>query len=166
MNSRIGAALALAAVAFVPLACGTQPEEQQHEQQTLTGDPDAPEGIAVTNGRLLLAPVSGNPAAVYFDIANSGPEQVVIRAAHVEGAETAEIHETSTIDGRATMHDIDEQPVAAGETVRFVPGGLHVMAMEPADTLTPGSETLVTLTFESGDKVSFPADVRAAGDER
>ena len=46
------------------------------------------------------------------------------------------------------------------------PGGTHVMAMDLADTLAAGGETEVTVTFVGGDKVSFPAEVRAAGDER
>ena len=40
------------------------------------------------------------------------------------------------------------------------------MAMNLADTVKAGSKSDVTLTFVGGDKVSFPADVRAAGDER
>ena len=39
-------------------------------------------------------------------------------------------------------------------------------AMDLADTVTAGSTAEVTLTFVGGDKLSFPAEVRAAGDER
>ena len=42
---------------------------------------------------------------------------------------------------------------------------MHVMAMELDDTLAAGGETEVTLTFVGGDKVSFPVEIRAAGDD-
>jgi hypothetical protein len=40
------------------------------------------------------------------------------------------------------------------------------MAMELGDTLSAGGSTEVTLTFEGGDKLSFPAAIKAAGDDR
>ena len=40
------------------------------------------------------------------------------------------------------------------------------MAMDLADTVTAGGTAEVTATFLGGDKVSFPAEVRAAGDDR
>jgi hypothetical protein len=40
------------------------------------------------------------------------------------------------------------------------------MAMDLAETVAAGGEAEVTLTFVGGDKFSFPAEVRAAGDER
>ena len=40
------------------------------------------------------------------------------------------------------------------------------MANDLADTVAAGSTADVTLTFVGGDKITFPAEVRAAGDER
>jgi len=161
MRGQVLAAAVLAAMALLPAACsgGDEPAQQ-------SGDPDAPEGIAVIDARLLLPPVSGNPAAIYFDIANTSGRDVMIRAVNVQGAGTALLHTTATWNLQTDMQEVFQQPVVAGETVSFEPGGLHVMASELADTLVPGSTTEVTLTFVGGDKISFPAEVRAAGDER
>jgi copper(I)-binding protein len=38
------------------------------------------------------------------------------------------------------------------------------MAMDLSDDLKAGATTEVTLTFADGDKVSFPAEVRAPGE--
>ena len=161
MRGRVLAAAVLAALALLPAACGGGEETAQQ-----AGDPDAPEGIVVSNARLMLPPVSGNPAAVYFDIANHSGRDVMIRAANVQGAGMAMLHMTATWNLQTDMQEVVQQPVPAGETVSFAPGGLHVMASDLADTLAPGGTTEVTLTFVGGDKVSFPAEVRAAGDER
>ena len=73
MTKTIRAALALTVTAIVATACGEAPE------QTEAAAPEAPEGIAVTNARLMLPAVSGNPGAVYFDVANSGDGNRMIR---------------------------------------------------------------------------------------
>ena len=53
-----------------------------------------------------------------------------------------------------------------GGSAKFEPGEHHVMAMKLADSVTAGSQADVTVTFVGGNKVTFPAEVRAAGDDR
>lgn len=151
------ATLALATIALA--ACGEDPAPVE-------GAPEAPEGISVSNARLMLPAVSGNPGAVYFDIENASEKDVMIRAAAVEGAGSTVLHQMGTWNLQPSMDEIFTVPLKAGETVNFEPGGLHVMANDLADTITAGGETEVTVTFVGGDKISFPAEVRAAGDER
>jgi copper(I)-binding protein len=155
------AAVAAAGLALSVAACGGG--EEAAEQ---SGAPEAPEGITVSNARLMLPPVSGNPAALYFDIANGSEREVMIRAAHVEGAGMAMLHTTATWNLKTDMQEVVQQPVPAGETVSFEPGGLHVMVSDLGEAIAPGSTAEVTLTFVGGDKISFPAEVRAAGDDR
>lgn len=153
MSKCIRAALALAVTAIAATACSEAPEQ---EAQTA---PEAPDGIAVTNGRLMLPAVAGNPGAVYFDVANSGERNMVIRAVDVQGAGSAMMH-------TGDMEEMSQVMVPPGETVKFAPGEQHVMAMDLADTVTAGGQAEVTVTFVGGDKISIPAEVRAAGDER
>ena len=160
MKHGIWPALALALAGIVPAACS-----QSEQEQAPTG-PEAPAGVTVNNARLMLPPVAGNPGAVYFDLVNSGDRAVTVRAASVQGAQSATIHQMSTGDGEATMNEVLQITTPAGETLSFAPGGLHVMANSLADTVVAGGTAEVTLTFAGGDKLSFPAEVRAAGDER
>lgn len=162
MTRRILAAFTLGAMALGPAACSSEPE--QPVQEELTADPAAPEGISVEEGRLTLPAVSGNPGAVYFTLGNSGDADMAIRSVSVEGAGMAMMHETMEESGMARMQDVAQVPVPAGETVSFEPGGLHVMAMDLDEALEIGEVTEVTLTFASGDKISFPAAIRAPGD--
>src|SRR5688500_7115309 len=82
MTKHIRAALALAAAALLPMACSEAPEQAETA-------PEAPEGVSVTNARLMLPAVAGNPGAVYFDIANASERNRVIRAVSVAGAGSA-----------------------------------------------------------------------------
>lgn len=159
MKNAFWSALALSTAALLPAACSEKAAEAP-------ASPDAPAGISATNARLILPAVKGNPGAVYFDLANTGTKNMVIRAASVQGSDMAMIHRTTDTGGQMSMDEVMQQPVAPGETVKFAPGGLHVMTGKLADTVVAGGKTEVTVTFVGGDKISFPADVRAAGDER
>lgn len=155
MKISVWGAIALGIAALGPTACSEAPEPAE------TG-PEAPEGISVTNARLMLPAVAGNPGAVYFDVANAGTTGKMIRAASVTGAGSAMMHTTT----EAGMQETLQVMVEPGQTLKFEPGGAHLMAMNLADTVAAGGQTEVTLTFVGGDKISFPADVRAAGEER
>ena len=152
MTKSIGAALALAIAAALPMACGEAPDQAETA-------PDAPEGIAVENARLMLPAVAGNPGALYFAVKNDSDKNRVIRAVSVAGSGRAEMH---TKD----MQMITQLTVPPNSTTAFEPAGEHVMVMDLADTVVAGGAAEATATFVGGDKVSFSVEVRAAGDER
>jgi len=154
----------LASVAALGLVMGTAACGGETEEPAVEAEPDAPEGITVTGGWMALPAVAGNPAAVYFNIENSGERNRMIRAAYVDGAESAMLHQMGTWNLEPSMDELMQLDVPAGESIAFEPESYHVMAMNPSDTLEVGGETEVTLTFVGGDKVSFPVEIRAAGD--
>lgn len=161
MKKAILASVAGVALAFGLAACSNEAEVPV---DTAAEAPDAPEGVSVNDGRMNIPAVAGSPAAIYFTLINTGPDELILRAANVAGAQSASLHETADADGVMTMPQLDQLPIAPGETVAFMPGGKHVMVMGLPAGLEPGGEIEVTLSFDSGDKVSFPARLLAPGD--
>lgn len=159
MNRKLLAALALSLAAVGPVAC-SEPEP------AAPAGPEAPEGLSVANARLILPAVKGNPGAVYFDLASTAQKTWMIRAVDVTGAKGAVMHQPGTWNKQASMDEMNQLPVAAGETVKLEPGGKHIMVDGLPDTAVKGGKAEVTLTFVGGDKMSFPAEIRAAGDDR
>lgn len=152
-------ALALAGATLSLTGCGETPSEA----------PEAATGIAgmkITNARMVLAPVSGNPAAVYFDLAYDGDRQVALNRAEVKGAKSAMFHDYGEYNLKVQMMDMLPVPLKKGDTLEFKPGGKHLMAMEPDATLKPGGTTEATIIVSGGKKQTFPVEIRAAGDER
>lgn len=125
-----------------------------------------PTGLVVSNARLLLSPVAGNPAAVYFDLKNDGARAVAVRRADVEGAKSTSMHDMMEYNREMTMADMGPLTVKQGETIKFEPGGKHVMAFDLSPELKAGGSTELTLTIAGGDKVSAPVSIDAAGAER
>jgi hypothetical protein len=157
------AGLALAALTGLS-ACS--PEAETPAGDTAAASATASAGLTVSNARLVLPPVAGNPAVVYFDLSYSGAPGVTLENVTVEGARMTMIHDNVEKDGKMQMVMADAVPLAQGAPVSFKPGGLHVMAMEPSDALKAGGTAKVTLTLSDGTTATVDAPVRAAGDER
>jgi len=145
----IAAALGIAATGLA--GCGEQPEQAE-------AAPAAAE-FSIADARLMLPAVAGNPGALYFEVKNDGTKNRMLRAVSVAGAGSATMHSP-------TMDELPQVPVPPGGSAKFAPEEQHVMAMSLADTVTAGSQAEVTLTFVGGDTFKFPAEVRAAGEER
>lgn len=146
------AALA-AAVAFTPAAMGQE-----------AGDTDIRIEEAWARPGL-----SGGTSAVYFTLAHEGDEPVALVGADADVAATVELHETVLSGGSGSagqmmrMQRIDSLVVAPGETVAFVPGGLHVMLIGLHRGLAEGDEVVVSLQVEGRDPVVFRAPVLTGG---
>jgi periplasmic copper chaperone A len=122
--------------------------------------------LTITNGRMMLSPVAGNPAAVYFDIAYDGEGETTIASAYVAGAQRAELHDMAGAGGMMTMEQMPPLALQPGESASFEPGGKHVMAFDLSPELVAGGTTEVTLTLANGDKHSFDVPIQSAGDAR
>jgi len=151
----LGASLALA-------ACGDEAAAPETEA--------APEGkvagLEISDARLVLPPVSGNPAAVYFDIAYDGERGISISGAEVEGAQSAAVHDMMEYNFEMTMAEAGPIALTSGSELSFEPGALHVMAFDLEEGLEPGDTAEVTLKISGGARHKFDAEVRAAGEER
>ena len=151
------AALTLAALTLA--GCSSPAEE--------TTAPAANEvALEVSNARLMLPAVSGNPGAIYFDVENTGDRNYAIRRADVKGAGNAELHGSLEVDGQMMMDSVGQVLVESGGTQSFQPGGFHVMVFDVDPVLEAGGTTDMTLTVVGGKQKTFPVEIRAAGDER
>jgi periplasmic copper chaperone A len=57
------------------------------------------------------------------------------------------------------MAMLEEVELPAGETVRFRPGGLHLMLTVPDETVVVGGTFELTLRFDRSDEVTVPVEV-------
>ncbi len=155
MKSALFASAALALSVLGLSACEKQPEQAVA--------PEGMPGVTVENARLVLPAVKGNPGVVYFDITYGGTDYATLRKVEVAGAKEAMMHDTTTQNGVTQMYPAPFVNLPKGETVKFEPGGKHVMAMELDAGLEAGGETEITLTFAGGDKLSTSAKIQPPG---
>ena len=133
--------------AFAALALSLTLAACSQSDQAATPVDENPTGLVVTNARLMLPPVAGNPAAVYFDLAYEGEQGLTIRKADVEGAGMTMMHDYGEYDFKVQMMEALPVALTKGSKVEFKPGALHVMAMDPPATWKPGDKVKVTLRY-------------------
>jgi periplasmic copper chaperone A len=106
---------------------------------------------------------AGEPAAgssqVVVAITNDGDGDDLLVGADTPAALDVEVHLTEVIDGRATMSVLEEVALPAGETVRFRPGGLHLMLVVPDETVVVGGTFDLTLRFDRSGELTVPVEV-------
>ena len=94
---------------------------------------------------------AGMSGAGYMTLANEGAGPVALIGARSEASARTELHDTMVdAAGVARMVEQARIEIAPGQTVRFEPGGLHVMFMGLEDPLEAGATTEVELIFEDG----------------
>lgn len=124
------------------------------------------EGLTISNARMVLAPVEGNPAAIYLDLEYSGETGTAISGVDIDGAADAVVHNTMPWGDGNEMQESGPVALASGEKKSFEPGGTHIMVMEPSADLKPGGKVSGTFKIVGARTHKFEADIRAAGEER
>jgi copper(I)-binding protein len=109
-------------------------------------------------------PSGAKIAGGYLTIENKGtaPDRLVSGAGDV--AARVELHEMAMDNGVMKMRPLDKGlTIEPGKTVKFAPGGYHLMLMDIKQPLKQGDKVPVTLQFEKAGKVTLSLDVQGVG---
>ncbi len=99
-------------------------------------------------------------AAAYITVRNPTTQPITIVSIESPLAASAMIHETKTVGGQSRMRPHEQLVVAPGQTVKFEPGGLHVMLMGVTQPVAVGKSLPLVLLLADGTKVQAAAVVR------
>ena len=102
------------------------------------------------------------PAAGYFTLTNTGKTEVSLTGASSAACGMLMLHKSTQSGGMGSMEDVTSVAVPAGGTVKFAPGGYHLMCMDPTPEVTPGGTVSVELTFAGGAKLAADFAVKNA----
>lgn len=99
-------------------------------------------------------------AAAYLTLRNVSQSPVTVTGVESPIAGHAMIHETQVQSGQSRMRPHEQLVVAPGATVKFEPGGLHVMLHDLKQPLKVGQSVPLVLTLAGGGTVQVTAAVR------
>ena len=120
--------------------------------------------LAITQAWSRATPGSAQVAGGYLTIENKGSQPDRLLSASTNAAKKIEIHEMALDKGIMTMRPIDGGLfIEAGKTVKFEPGGRHLMLIGLAAPLAEGEQVSVSLAFERAGQVSVPFAVQGVG---
>ena len=144
--------LALATLSAVVLAAPVRADEVK------AGD------LVISQAWSRATPSGAKVAGGYLTIENKGtaPDKLLSVSAEIAGK--ADLHEMTTENGVMKMRPLDKGLVIEpGKTVKFAPGGYHLMLQELKAPLKQGDKVPVTLEFEKAGKVAVSLDVQGVG---
>ncbi len=102
----------------------------------------------------LVSPAPGSPAVLYLWVTNPTSHADTVTGARVADADSAQLHGTMSMgNGMEHMVPLPAVALPARDTVRFAPGGRHVMVFGLGAKVAPGDSTAVTLTFRRAGEV-------------
>ena len=99
--------------------------------------------------------------AGYMTLRNDGadPERLVSTESETFGV--IEPHRTLTVDGISRMRQVGDVTIPAHQSLRFEPGGLHLMLMQERHELKVGDKVNFRLHFADGSVLDIVAVVSA-----
>ncbi|MBX2806189.1 MAG: copper chaperone PCu(A)C [Hyphomicrobiales bacterium] len=116
-------------------------------------------GITVSDAWVRMAPPVLKTHGGFLTLTNDGEESKELIGATSKNYGEVQIHLSKIIDGVSTMQRMESVEVAAGKTVEFKHGGLHLMLMSAKIPLEEGSTVPIMLNFRSGETVHVEAMV-------
>ena len=80
------------------------------------------------------------------------------------GAGVVEMHETSMVDGKMRMRQVNQIDIPANGSAELKPGSYHIMLIGLEKAMEPGARETLTLTFSDGSQKTVEALVGNAGE--
>jgi periplasmic copper chaperone A len=117
--------------------------------------------ITVSDAWIRALPASV-PSGGYFTLHNGGTKPIALTGASSPACGMLMLHKSENTGGMTAMEDVSSIDVPAGETVKFTPGGYHLMCMDATPAIKPGATIQVKLSFKDGSSLQIPFAVRSA----
>jgi copper(I)-binding protein len=114
----------------------------------------------------VFAPLPGRAATVaYLDIENVSPRPVTLETVSSPVFARAELHETTIVDGVASMRALASLFLEPRSQTSFAPGGKHIMLIDALQGVLPGATVLLELHYDRSGLLLVEAEVRTRLEE-
>jgi len=127
------------------------------------GPASAGSDVVIDDPWIREAPPGAPALAGYMELNNRGNAETALIGARARGFRSVMIHRSVYEGGLARMEHADAVELPPGETVRFSPGGYHLMLMSPESAVHSGDRVEIVLEFSDGQKRPVQFVVRNAG---
>lgn len=96
----------------------------------------------------VVKPAAGSPAVLYLWMTNPMAQPDTVVGVRMAAADSARVHRTMAMgNGMEQMEPMAVLPVPARDTVKFAPGGYHIMVFGLDSALARGDSAAVAVTF-------------------
>jgi hypothetical protein len=111
----------------------------------------ADQTLGVHNAQIRALLPGRDTTAAYFTLSNRTDHAVTLTGAHANQARAIEMHETVVRGDSVSMRRVEQHILTAGDSVRFEPGGKHLMIFGVAEINEPFE---ITFQFDNGEQLT------------
>ena len=119
---------------------------------------ESAEPLEITGAWVRATPPGARTAAAYLTIANQGPADRLLGAAS-PAARELQLHTEAAAGQIRVMTPVAAIELPAGGIVRLEPGGSHIMLVDLATGLAPGTEIELSLRFANAATMTITVPV-------
>jgi periplasmic copper chaperone A len=120
--------------------------------------------LVITQAWARATPNGAKIGGGYVTIENKGAAPDRLIGGSTEAAVRLEVHEMAMKDGVMKMRPLDNGlTIDPGKTVKFAPGGYHLMMFDLKSPLKQGDTVPITLKFEKAGEVKVSLAVQGIG---
>ena len=102
----------------------------------------------------------GVPLAGYATLANVSDRPLMLTSATSSAFHDLSLHQTLQSGGTVRMSPLERVAIAPHTTLDFEARGIHLMLLQPRETLDPHGLVPITLHFGDGSSLTVPFQVR------
>lgn len=114
------------------------------------------------NAVINLSPVEGNPSAGYMDL-HGGRIDVDLVGVTADDALRIEMHESVEENGVSTMRPLKKVHIPHGKTVKFAPGGKHLMIWGVGGGSIKRGLLDLVLIYSNDERIEIQAVIKQPG---
>ena len=120
--------------------------------------------LLITQAWIRATPGGATIGGGYLTIENKGSVADRLIGGSADVADRVQVHEMAMNNGVMTMRPLDKGlAIEPGKTVKFAPGGYHLMLFGLKSPLKQGDKVPITLEFEKAGKVKLSFDIQGIG---
>ena len=108
--------------------------------------------IVVQNTMIKTTPPGINNSAAYLTILNNSDSDITLINVASDAAQLVEMHEHIMSNGVMKMQRMEPLKIEANSSVKFQPGGYHIMFIGVTQDIKDGDKIDITLSFDDGTK--------------
>ena len=108
--------------------------------------------IVIQNTMIKTTPPGINNSAAYLTILNNSDKDIILTDVASDAAQLVEMHEHIMSNGAMKMQRIEPLKIEANGSVKFQPGGYHIMFIGVTQNIKDGDKIDITLSFDDGTK--------------
>ena len=106
--------------------------------------------LKISEGWIKHLPPPVPVRAGYLTLKNYGSNPISIKSVRSDSFAQIEIHRSTEVDGMMSMEPVPQLTIEAGSSVQLVPGGLHLMMLQPTEPGKPGDIIRITVVLDNG----------------